>query len=49
MRRRPAELGAQIQAEDGPGRIAELFTQHVAGNTGERARPCAEPDGVMTP
>ena len=29
MRRRAAELGAQIQAEDGPGRIAELFTQHV--------------------
>jgi hypothetical protein len=49
MRRRAAERGAQVQAEDGPGRIEELFTRHVAGITGERAGPCAEPDDIMTP
>jgi sterol 3beta-glucosyltransferase len=29
MRQRAAELGRQIQAEDGPGRTIELFLQYV--------------------
>jgi hypothetical protein len=39
MRRRAAELGKQIQAEDGPERTAKLFTQHVARTAGEKAEP----------
>jgi sterol 3beta-glucosyltransferase len=30
MRRRAAELGTRIRAQDGPGRTTELFTRHVA-------------------
>jgi hypothetical protein len=33
IRRRAAEVGRQIQAEDGPGRVIELFTQHAEGKT----------------
>jgi sterol 3beta-glucosyltransferase len=29
IRKRAAEIGRQLQAEDGPGRTIELFTQHV--------------------
>ncbi len=39
MRRRAAELGKQIQAEDGPGRTAKLFTQHVARTAAKKAEP----------
>ena len=34
IRRRAAEVGRQIQAEDGPGRVIELFTQHAEAKTG---------------
>ncbi len=39
MRRRAAELGKQIQAEDGPGRTAKLFTQHIARTAAKKAEP----------
>lgn len=34
IRHRGAELAAQIQAEDGPGRTAELFAHHIGSRTG---------------
>jgi sterol 3beta-glucosyltransferase len=38
MRHRAAELGTRIRAEDGPGRTADLFSQHIARMTGKRGR-----------
>jgi sterol 3beta-glucosyltransferase len=35
IRQRAADLGTQIRAEDGPGRTAELFAQHVARMAGK--------------
>ena len=34
IRQQAAELGSRIRSEDGPGRTAELFSQHIARTTG---------------
>ncbi len=39
MRRRAAELGTRIRAEDGPGQAADLFMRHIAGTAGRRDVP----------
>jgi sterol 3beta-glucosyltransferase len=39
IRQRAAEVGRQLQAEDGPGRAIELFTQHVERKTKKRTHP----------
>jgi sterol 3beta-glucosyltransferase len=37
IRQQAAELGSRIRSEDGLGRTAELFSQHIARTTGMRA------------
>ena len=37
IRQQATELGSRIRSEDGPGRTAELFSQHIARTTGMRA------------
>jgi len=39
IRQRAAETGRQLQAEDGPGRAIELFTQHVQHEAKKRTDP----------